>query len=266
MSMNPNGGMNPNDLRDLCQLYALGVLDDEEAAGMERLLSEGGEDVQRAIREAVIVNATIASLAPQINPPARLKKKLLSMIGANAPQAGWNWMWAAVAAALVVALSWTGIDSARKTTELAGVTKAANDSRAALTSALGKTRADLARVNAALRFLDEPQSKLVGFGTGEPAPPRGNLFVNPRSGVLLVASNLPQLVDGKTYQMWMIPRGGKPVAAGVFQSDAAGTAVHLMAGAVDVRATGAIAVTVEPDGGSAQPTTTPIIVAPLAGL
>ncbi len=254
--------MTPQDLRDLCQLYALGVLDGEELTEMEQLLREDGEAVRQAMRDAVIANATIASLAPQMEPPKRLKKKLLSAIGAGTAETGWNWMWAAVSTMLVIGLVWTMLDNSRKTTELADARKAADDTRIALT----RTRADLTRVNAALRFLDEPETRLVGFGKGEPTPPRGNVFVNSKSGVLLVAANMPQLTGGKTYQLWVIPKGGKPVPAGVFQSDASGTAVYLMAGAVDMRSTGAVAVTVEPDGGSLQPTSTPIIVAPLAGL
>ena len=254
--------MNPNELRDLCQLYALGVLDGEELAEMERLLNEGSEEVRQAMREAVIANATIASLAPEMDPPKRLKKRLLTAVGAKSNESGWNWMWAAVSAALVIGLVYVGLDNSRKAAEISELKHSEGEARLAL----ARSEADLTRVNAALRFLDEPETKLVGFGKGEPAPPRGNVFLNPKSGVLLVAANLPKLTGGKTYQMWVIPKGGKPVPAGVFQSDSAGTAVYLMAGAIDVRGTGAVAVTVEPDGGSPQPTSTPIIVAPLAGL
>jgi anti-sigma-K factor RskA len=89
--------------------------------------------------------------------------------------------------------------------------------------------------------------------------------VSPR-GVLLIASNLPALAPGRTYQMWLIPKGGAPRPAGLFRSDARGGAVHILESAVDVAGTGAMAISVEPEGGSVQPTTTPIIVAPVAGL
>jgi anti-sigma-K factor RskA len=106
----------------------------------------------------------------------------------------------------------------------------------------------------------------VSFGQGAPQPPRGNVFVNPASGVLLIASNLPALESGKTYEMWVIPKGGAPKPAGLFQSDKQGNAVHLLSGPIDAAATGAIAVSVEPEAGSQAPSTTPIIVAPVAGL
>ncbi len=41
--------------------------------------------------------------------------------------------------------------------------------------------------------------------------------------------------------------------------------MHSIEGPVDVETTGAVAVTVEPEAGSSAPTTTPIIVAPVAG-
>ncbi len=253
----------PQDLRDQCQLYLLGVLEGEELNEMERLVSEGGLDVLEGLREAAIANATIVALCPQAEPPRRLRARILASVGV-APAVSartWNWAWAAATAVLVIAWAWTGVDSARKGQELAAASKAASDAR----SLLAQTREDLTRVSAALRFLDQPETKLVGFGSDEPAPPRGNVFVNPKSGVLLVASNLPQLANDKTYQLWMIPKNGNPLPAGLFRSDASGIAVHLRTGQFDSLATGAVAVTVEPGGGSPQPTSTPIIVARLVG-
>jgi anti-sigma-K factor RskA len=79
-----------------------------------------------------------------------------------------------------------------------------------------------------------------------------------------MASNLPPAPSGKLYEMWMIPKTGKPVAAGMFQSQTDGTAMHVRRGAVDLDATGAVAVTVENESGADQPTTSPLIVAPVA--
>jgi anti-sigma-K factor RskA len=91
------------------------------------------------------------------------------------------------------------------------------------------------------------------------------VFVHARLGVLLVASNLPPAAAGRIYQMWLIPKGGAPRPAGLFQSEPAGTALHILSGPVDPATLGAVAVTVEPEAGSPAPTSTPIIVAPVAG-
>jgi anti-sigma-K factor RskA len=84
----------------------------------------------------------------------------------------------------------------------------------------------------------------------------GNTLVNPNKGVLLVASNLPQLIADKTYEMWLIPKGSTPRPAGLFQSDPSGVAVHTATPDV-------IVVTLEPESGSAAPTSSPIIAVPV---
>jgi hypothetical protein len=63
--------------------------------------------------------------------------------------------------------------------------------------------------------------------------------------------------------MWMITKAGQAVAAGTFQSQTDGTALHIRRGPVDLDATGAVAVTVENESGADQPTSQPLIMAPL---
>jgi anti-sigma-K factor RskA len=60
---------------------------------------------------------------------------------------------------------------------------------------------------------------------------------------------------GKTYEAWVIT-GGKATRAGEFQGSPRCVAVPL---AHTVPSGSAVAVTVEPNGGSDQPTSTPII-------
>jgi anti-sigma-K factor RskA len=73
-----------------------------------------------------------------------------------------------------------------------------------------------------------------------------------------MAANLPQIDANKTFELWVIPAKGNPVPKGIFQSQPDATAVFVQPGPIDNAA--AIAVTVEPEGGSPQPTTTPFIV------
>jgi anti-sigma-K factor RskA len=87
--------------------------------------------------------------------------------------------------------------------------------------------------------------------------------MNPKRGVLFLASNLPPAPQGRIYELWIIPKGGAPRPSGLFQSDAAGNAMHMVTGPIDIASTGAFAVSVEPEAGSPAPTTTPIIVAPV---
>ena len=81
-------------------------------------------------------------------------------------------------------------------------------------------------------------------------------------GILLIASNLPAAGQGKAYEMWVIPKGGRPSPAGLFQSDGM-RALYILNGPLDVSAIGTVAVTLEPAAGSATPTMPILIAAPI---
>ncbi|MBF4571313.1 anti-sigma factor [Herbiconiux sp. VKM Ac-1786] len=74
-----------------------------------------------------------------------------------------------------------------------------------------------------------------------------------RSAVL--AEGLPELPEGKVYEAWYIDAKG-PVAAGTFTAAESGTSWHVLEGTMSAGDT--VGVTVEPAGGSQQPTTEPI--------
>ena len=79
--------------------------------------------------------------------------------------------------------------------------------------------------------------------------------------MLLIASNLPPAPAGKIYEMWLLPKGGKPQPAGLFQSENDGTAMHVQPGAVDVQTLAAVAVTLEVEAGTTEPTLPPVFAA-----
>ena len=185
--------------------------------------------------------------------PARLRKRVLAIAGGES-LSSWRWspVWAALAAAALIAAVFFNTRAQRASAELA---QAQSESAA-------QTR-ELARLNEAFAILNQPDAKQVVFGGATPQPPRGRVFLDPSRGVLLLASNLPPAPAGKIYEMWVIPKGGKPVPAGLFQSAQDGTALHVLPGAVNVAATAVVAVTLEPAAGVPQPTSTPIIAAAL---
>jgi anti-sigma-K factor RskA len=88
--------------------------------------------------------------------------------------------------------------------------------------------------------------------------------LNPTRGVVLIATSLPAAEPGRAYQMWIIPKGQSPRPAGLFQPDEGGTVVHVFEAELPPGSTAALAVSVEPETGSAAPTTTPMLVAPVA--
>ncbi|HKU82134.1 MAG TPA: anti-sigma factor [Candidatus Tumulicola sp.] len=92
---------------------------------------------------------------------------------------------------------------------------------------------------------------------------QGNGAVIARGGRLYVTMHdLAEPPRGRVYQVWTLPKGAKAmVPASTFVPDAHGVAVIALA--ADARATAAVAVSVEPEGGSKRPTTKPILLVPL---
>lgn len=90
----------------------------------------------------------------------------------------------------------------------------------------------------------------------------GGQIVTRGNRVYIAMHSLPQAPRGKVYQAWTLAKGAKKVAPSyTFVPDANGVAVVALP--VDARAMAAVAISVEPEGGSKQPTSKPIAVVPL---
>jgi anti-sigma-K factor RskA len=241
------------ELSDSYELYALGVLsgDDERATqtGIDAHLARGCENCRRGVADATALNVGIMTFVDTEIPRARLKRRVMASIGVEKP--GWGWVWAVASACLLLLALWLGVQERNRATELA-------DARRSLLDVQGQRD----HLTQAMQFLSDPQTQPASFGRGQSAPPRGYVFLHPQMGVLLIASNLPAAGTGKAYEMWVIPKGGAPRPAGLFQSDGK-SGLHILNGPVDIAVLGAVAVTLEPEAGSPAPTSMPIIVAPL---
>ena len=86
------------------------------------------------------------------------------------------------------------------------------------------------------------------------------LMINPDRTATLHVKGLSPAPNGKTYEAWIIPAGHLPRPAGLFHTGE-DTTLRLH-GAVPKRAV--VAVTVEPAGGSKQPTHKPFFTSPPA--
>jgi hypothetical protein len=240
--------MSCEELKDMYELYALGVLEAEEKAEIDAHLARGCVDCRRGLADALAFNAMLLGIGPAENPRRQLRHRLLASIGYERP--GWFWT-GVLAASLMLALAvWMGTQERERSNQLA-------DARQQLMQVTGERD----NLNQAVRFLSDPETRPASFGRGQQAPPRGYVFLHPQLGVMLIASNLPAAGAGKAYEMWVLPKTGAPRPAGLFQSDGM-RGLHILAGPLDLDAVNAIAVTLEPEAGSPGPTTTPIIVAP----
>jgi len=255
--------MTHEEMRDLYELYALGLLDREEEQEIEEHLQRSCPECVAALRQALETNALFGMMPEAATPPKRLRKRVLASVGAQPPEFGWAAVWASVAACLALVLVIGGIKMSGDLQNSRRELRASNQQAEQARRELQAGNAQLSRLQEALRFLNEPQTVQATFGGGQTVPPTGRVFVNPTRGVLLIAAHLPPAPSGRIYEMWIIPKKGAPAPAGLFQSDAQGNVVHILSGPVNRADTAAIAVTEEPAAGSSAPTTKPFIVAPL---
>jgi hypothetical protein len=245
--------MKCQELQDHYELYAMGVAGEPEKSEIREHLNRGCEDCMSGMKRARNMTAFLGSVAPSSAPSPKLRRRILASVGFEQRRFSWTPIWAlATALSLFGAIYFNGREREMALTA------------SRLREQLGLRNIELTRLNEALAVLNGPETIMTTFGTGKPAPPKGRVFTNPSVGVLLIASNLPPAPAGKKYEMWVVPKGGKPpIPAGLFQSLPDGTALHVQRGAVNLSATAAVAVTLEDEAGAAQPTTTPVIAAAL---
>jgi anti-sigma-K factor RskA len=230
--------MTCEELREEYGAYALGVAEDPERAEISEHLARNCPNCVPGIRHALSTVAAMSGAVPMIEPPKHLRRRVVAMVAPSKVRAAWPVIlpWA-VAAALAIAL-------------------------ALVTAPALRQSSTTAKLEQALSILNDPSVKEVTFG--EPAKPaKGRVFVSGSKGVVFIAANLPRIDRTRIFELWVIPARGNPIPAGTFRGEADSTAVYVHPGPISNAA--AIAVTVEPEGGSPQPTTTPFIVTPLTG-
>lgn len=239
-----------DELRDVLELYALGALDGEEKAQVDEHLGRGCETCQSNLRTALAVNALVMASVEPAAPPVGLKRRVLAGFGIE--RSGWGWLGAFAAALMLLVAIWLSVQERHRESELAEARRQ-----------VIQIAAERDRLNQAFAFLNQPETKQVNFGAGQPQPSQGNIFINAKLGVLLIASNLPALPAGKTFEMWIIPsKDSSPRPAGLFRDNGQGTGMNIQPGAVN--SLYAVAVSIEPEAGAQTPSNV-ILVAPVPG-
>ncbi len=129
--------------------------------------------------------------------------------------------------------------------------------RAALTQNMAQTK----DARELLDMLHDPQAVHVTLTTEhEPPHPYARAVYSPKMGhVVFMASTLGPLPQGKTYELWVVTMSGKPMPAGMFKPDAHGNAMVMQPCCPPGTEAKMLAVTIEPEGGSPAPTSTPLM-------
>jgi len=238
--------MDRQRFEDLKEAYALNALPEEERRWFESYLARHPE-LRREVEELRSISALLSLAPEEQEPPEELRRRVLAAVEAEAPGrrarrpspaerarglfAGRGPLVAAAALLFAGLLSWNVFLQA----EL-GKLQQANQS----------LREQAAR-EIPLRATDgmrQVEAKVVSVG-GEKA--------------VLVAENMPPAPEGKAMQIWVI-KHGEPLPAGLFRPRPDEEAV---AAVIERPLEGAeaVAITVEPEGGSPRPTSAPVMTA-----
>lgn len=217
---------NPFELLELTTPYALYAISDGERAAIDRQLAAAPATVAGAFDDEVrVVRETMAviSAATAAEPPERLRAAVLAGIQADtARRSRWRTAILAAAAAIVVAFAAFG----------AGV---------ALRPAPTPTTAE--------QIMAAPDVRSV---SADVAGGKATVvFSRDKNAGMLLLNNVPPPSQGTVYQMWLVGDKG-PVSAGTMDTAAVTpSTTHMFS---DLGNSSVLAFTVEPGGGSPQPT------------
>jgi anti-sigma-K factor RskA len=238
--------------------YVLGTLDGGDLREIEEHLATGCEECQRQLDLWRGDLEELAGSIPPATPSPETRRSLLRRVEAEQRRRARRRPWtraALPAAAVLAVLVWGGWRQARLVDEIDRL-GAERGRLAQQVSALEfEVRSARTELAEALTILGAPRSHSVRLAGLDPTPgASGYAFVDPRQGkAVFYAFHLPAVATGKTYELWWIA-GGRPVRAGTFDVDGEGNGRLRVEGVAPGAEVPVWAVTVEPWGGTDQPT------------
>ena len=239
------------ELHTMTGAYAADALPDHERALFEQHLAtcQTCQQEVRELRETTARLATAVSMPPPEGLWERVQAEIAvtrqlppTIAAARARRSGWqrlsNRLVAAAAAALLVVAVSLGALSL------------------SLANRLDHSNAQNQRIEQVLAAPDvrTHTARVPGVGSGTVVESRS------RQDGVFVASGLAEVPSSRTYQLWLIG-GGKARSAGLLGAGGKDTTRLLPGGLAGAEAVG---VTVEPRGGSPQPTSDPVLLVDVA--
>jgi anti-sigma-K factor RskA len=237
--------MNHERFDELKDAFVLGALPEEERREFEEYLASHPER-QAEVDELGAVVGLLALFPQEQEPPPELRQSILSAVEAEAPRAetpSWlAWIRGSLsirnlalgaAALLVISLfSWNLI-------------------------LLGEMRDLQGRVQS----LQSPQeSRMVALkGPGAAHGARAEVIILEDDRAVLMAENMPRIPEEQTFQIWVV-ENDVPKPSGLFEAEQESVAAVVKK---PLDKADAIAVSVEPEGGSPKPPTKPMLTAKL---
>ncbi len=245
-------------IEELLPFYALDALTDEERGLVEAYLVAHPE-VRAQLGDMQSAAAALPHGVTPVEPQRRLKDALMARVAvdqraseqkqASRPrEKRWANLFPAFSFAVAtVAVLWAVVLNIQ-------LSQLRNDV-SALGEALIAQSNSLEQINAQLPRTPVSAAMTISLkGTDIQPQAQGQLIADPNSqSAVLVIVGLAQLEPGRTYQVWLISGGG-PQSAGLLTVDANGQAVLLVTSNATISSFNALGISIEPDGGSPQPT------------
>lgn len=259
--------MNCEQLAALYEEYALGVLEGEERAELEAHLARACPTCTPGVARARYVVAQLAHAAPDAQPSAALRGKIMDAVKPSAdvartvvpierpkrsePRAIFPaWAWVA-AAALALITGYTIRQMNNQNDQLAQLRKQMK--LATMQNQALQNQLDLNRMVASVML--SPDSLPLKLMPKDKNMPMVHAYLHPHMGVAITADQMPSLPSARTLQLWFVPKTGKPLSIAIFHPDASGQIALVAPVNMPMTEIAALAVTDEPAGGSPQPTT-----------
>ena len=254
-----------HDMLDDVALYALGTLPAAEAQHVRDHMATCAEC--RAEYEALAPAAALVGVSAETQgdlancPSTLLKPRIMREVRKSAtpgtttsdlrtPSRVPAWPAYLVAAACFAIAIITSLYNVTLSSQL----RDAQNKLSASTTRSSQLAGNLADERATISEIMSTESKHYTAADGEVVTHGGKLYV--------AMHDLPPAPRGKVYQAWTLAKGSKDMAPSLtFVPDARGVAVVALP--VDARLTNAVAVSVEPEGGSKAPTSKPVLLVPL---
>ena len=275
---------NCDQFRDMYEAYALGALDPPERAALEAHLATGCAECAKSVAEACWLVSQLAYLAPEASTSDMLKGRLMQTVRSEAksktssqvatgatttPSGIPYWLSAGIAAMLLLTLYFAW-DAHRLKQELRAATEqiqrneqivaSTENERAASQQELTAMQEQMAKMHRETAILTDPASVKITLAAQTIQAPQMVAMWHAKYGIVLTGQKVPMPSGNRVLQLWLIPKapGGKPIPSMTVRPDANGNFVILVsnppAAGTDTKA---LAITEEPAGGSAAPTTTP---------
>jgi anti-sigma-K factor RskA len=259
--------MDCEQLALLYEEYALGILEGDARDEIQAHLARGCARCTSGIAEARWTVSQLALAAPDAEPPAALRGKIMDAVKSSvnrasdaAPAARLSAkremfpMWAWIAAAVLALVTGYAIrQMSNENTQLADLRKQMK--LAIMQNQALQNQLEQGRMVASVML--SPDSMPLKLMPKDKNMPMVHAYLHPHMGVAVTADQMPSLPSGMTLQLWFVPKKGSPMSIAIFRPDSSGQISLVAPVNMPMNEIAALTITEEPAMGSPRPTGSP---------